>query len=278
MSALTVFYSWQSDTESKVNRVFIREALETAIADLDIQDADRPKVDQDTKDVLGSPVVADIIFKKIKGASVVVADVTLTGSTIREKRLCNSNVAIELGYALGIHNDEVLLTVMNAYYGPPQDLPFDLAHRRWPVQYVLAPEAESAERNKVRNALARELRGILEKYIEVARNKQPKESSESEAAKKADLRAEFLRYGSNKYKLKISNRGPSSARNVRLEFPDGNDCVLLDDKFPFEIMEPYQSVDLIAVVAMETKSKHKIKLLWDDALRADNEKVVYATI
>jgi len=29
----------------------------------------------------------------------------------------------------------VLLKVMNTHYGPPDELPFDLRHRRWPVKY-----------------------------------------------------------------------------------------------------------------------------------------------
>lgn len=168
---MKVFYSWQSDTESKVNRAFIREALETAIEGLGLEDAERPEVDQDTKGVLGSPPIADTIFRKIREANVVVADVTLTGQTASGKRLCNSNVAIELGYALGVHGHEVLLKVMNTNYGPPQDLPFDLAHRRWPVQYNLSPDAGPADRRKVRDALVHELRQILNAYL--AANRAP---------------------------------------------------------------------------------------------------------
>ena len=278
---LKIFYSWQSDTEPKANRMFIREALKAAIAGLDLQEAERPEIDQDTKGVLGSPVVADTIFKKIEAAAVVVADVTLTGSTPAGKRLCNSNVAIELGYALGIHGDEVLLKVMNVHYGPPQDLPFDLTHRRWPVQYDLAPDADHSHRKQAGDLLAQELRQILRQYLQAARDTQPTAADASDATKKADLRADFLKYGSNKYRLKVSNRGPASARNVRIEFPDGNDCIVdseLTDKFPFELLERHQAVELIAAVCMETKSKQRMKLLWDDDFRSNNEKIVYATI
>lgn len=166
---MKVFYSWQSDTPGKVGRTFVREALEAAIAGLDLEDADRPEIDQDTKGVLGAPVIADVIFQKIKTARVVVADVTLTGQTPAGKRCCNSNVAIELGYALGIHGDGVLIKVMNTHYGPPQELPFDLAHRRWPVQFTLSPDADGVQRQKVRDALTKELRRILEQYIAASR-------------------------------------------------------------------------------------------------------------
>lgn len=162
---MKVFYSWQSDTPAKVGRTFIREALETAIAGLDLEDAERPEIDQDTKGVLGSPSIADTIFKKIRDARVIVADVTLTGKTPAGKRLCNSNVAIELGYALGVHGDEVLLKVMNTHYGMPEELPFDLAHRRWPLQYTLSPDHETEVRNRVRDKLAKDLREILQAYM-----------------------------------------------------------------------------------------------------------------
>ena len=181
---LKVFYSWQSDTESKVNRAFIREALEAAITDLDLQDAERAEIDQDTKGVLGSPVVADTIFRKIEAAAVVVTDVTLTGITPNGKRLCNSNVAIELGYALGIHGDQVLLKVMNTHYGPPQDLPFDLAHRRWPVQYDLSPDSQTSDRKKVRDSLAQELRQILGQYLQAVRDKRSTEANAPGATRK----------------------------------------------------------------------------------------------
>jgi hypothetical protein len=166
---MRVFYSWQSDTPNKVGRSFIREALDAAVSGLQLDEADRPVVDQDTAGVLGSPVIADTIFRKIRSAKVVVADVTLTGQTAAGKRLINSNVAIELGFAVGVHGDEVLLKVMNTHYGLPGELPFDLAHRRWPVQFKLSPEASSAERKEQRDALANKLGKILEDYIAASR-------------------------------------------------------------------------------------------------------------
>src|SRR5262245_53136934 len=110
---MKVFYSWQSDTPNNIGRAFIRDCLDDAVAGLEVDESDRPTVDQDTQGVLGSPVIADKIFEKIRDAKVVVADVTLTGQTPEGKRLANSNVCIELGYALGIHGDKVLLKIMN---------------------------------------------------------------------------------------------------------------------------------------------------------------------
>lgn len=59
---------------------------------------------------------------------------------------------------------------MNTYYGGPKRRPFDLAHRRWPVRYKLAPDADPAERTQVRDELAAELASILKKYLDANRS------------------------------------------------------------------------------------------------------------
>lgn len=108
-----------------------------------------------------------------------------------------------------------------------------------------------------------------------------KEDAESISDKKADLGAAFVKLGSSKYRLKIWNKGKTAARNVSIEFPEGNDCIIeseIDAKFPLEVLETHQSVELIAAVHMGTKRKHAIKLLWVDDFSQSNEKVVYSTL
>ena len=109
------------------------------------------------------------------------------------------------------------------------------------------------------------------------------EQGENEAldARKADISASFVKLGKSKYRLKIFNKGKATARNVRIEFPDGDDVILADevsDKFPMEVMEQHHSVDLIAAVHMGTKRKHPVKLIWADDFAENNEKTVYPTI
>lgn len=108
-----------------------------------------------------------------------------------------------------------------------------------------------------------------------------KESGEATNAKKADLGASFNKLGSNKYRLKVFNKGKAVARNVRLEPLEGTDCLIqsdIDSKFPLEHMEPHQSVDLIAAVHMGTQGKQPVRLIWSDDHKDHNEKVVYPTI
>jgi len=107
-----------------------------------------------------------------------------------------------------------------------------------------------------------------------------REAAEASGAKQAELGAGFVKLGNN-YRLKVWNRGKAPARRVRLEFPEDNECLIPSDvaaKFPLEVLEPQQSVELIAVVGMDTRSKHPMRLRWDDDSGEDHEKMVYPTI
>jgi hypothetical protein len=149
---MKVFWSWQSDHPGKVSRHFVREALEKAISEIkedpDITEAARDaELDHDRKGVPGSPDLARIILEKIRNSDVFVADVTPVGNVEGNprKRLINSNVAIELGYALGAVSDRAMLMVMNESYGTRDELPFDLKHKAGPITYNLAGDATNEQ-------------------------------------------------------------------------------------------------------------------------------------
>lgn len=108
-----------------------------------------------------------------------------------------------------------------------------------------------------------------------------KEDEDALKGKRADLGASFIKLGNSKYRLKIWNKGAATARNVRLEFPEGNDVVIdseVTDKFPMESLERHQSVELIAAVHMQTKRKHVVRLIWEDDAEVYNEKLSYPTL
>ncbi|UKE74485.1 hypothetical protein [Xanthomonas graminis] len=124
-------------------------------------------------------------------------------------------------------------------------------------------------------------KGLIESQERLNKLLLEKEAGEASNTKRADLGANFIKLGGNQYRLKIFNKGKSVARNVSIEFPEGNDCLIDSDieaKFPLERMDPHQSVELIAAVHMETKSKQVIKLYWSDDHAENNEKLVYPTI
>lgn len=163
---MKVFWSWQSDTPAKNNHYFVRDALEAALdkvaAELDLDEASRPEIDHDTKDEPGLVSIVDTIFEKIERAKVFVGDVTYVGATPNGKLLPNPNVMIELGHALtSLGRERIILVANKAYGGKPEDLPFDLRHRRAPITYTLAEGATTSERNKAKDALAKALAGAL---------------------------------------------------------------------------------------------------------------------
>lgn len=100
-------------------------------------------------------------------------------------------------------------------------------------------------------------------------------------SRKADVGASYAKFGSSKYRLKVFNKGKAVARNVRIEFPDGDTPVLkseIEDKFPMEVLEQHQSVDLIAAVSMGTPSKQTAIVRWSDDHSDSNEKTLYLTL
>lgn len=157
---MKIFWSWQSDTPEQIGKYLVRDALKIAIDNLkqaeDIEEPTRDDLhlDQDTQDTTGSPDLVPTIFGKIEKSEVVVADVTIVGKTDEAKSLINSNVAIELGFALRACTDARLVLVFNKHYGKHEDLPFDLRHKGGAVVFDLAPEAERKEIAATRKSLA----------------------------------------------------------------------------------------------------------------------------
>jgi len=177
---MKIFWSWQSDTPGKIGRHFVRDALTAAIERLKQKiDVTEPTerelrsnihIDHDRKSVAGSPDLARTILEKIAGSAVVIADVTPVGMLTDElrseedppKRLINSNVAIELGYALHTLSDRALLMVMNEHYGNRNDLPFDLRHKAGPITFRLDPKASKQDITKASSNLISQLCEALE--------------------------------------------------------------------------------------------------------------------
>lgn len=174
---MKVFWSWQSDSPGKNNHYFVRDALELALKkvadDLDLTEAERPEVDHDTKGEPGLVSIVDTIFEKINQAAVFVGDLTYVGKTEKGKLLPNPNVMIELGHAITVLGPERIILVSNrAYGGRPEDLPFDLRHRRAPIYYDLPDTALDEDRKKAQRelvgALASALAGCLGRVLEQA--------------------------------------------------------------------------------------------------------------
>ena len=130
-------------------------------------------LDQDVKNTPGSPDLARTILTKIDASQVVVADVTITGRTEGQgvaagKKLINSNVAIELGYAFHSRGDENVILVLNAHYGAHEDLPFDLRHKGGAVVFDLPPNADKARIEADKKKLIAQFSEKLKPYLQAA--------------------------------------------------------------------------------------------------------------
>jgi len=142
---ISVFYSWQSESPEKTNRYLIRDALEGAMRNIQNEYGlnERPEINHDTKGTPGLPDIVQTIFSKIEASSAFVADVTFTSESCKGRLCANTNVLIELGFALHSLGDERIILVMNDAFGSPKDqMPFNLAARRWPITFTLQPGAD----------------------------------------------------------------------------------------------------------------------------------------
>lgn len=184
---MKVFWSWQSDSPAECNKNFVKKALDLALEqvsdELGLDEAERPELDHDTKDAPGMVAIVDEIFRKIEQADVFVGDITFVGSTQPKKEgdkvklTPNPNVLIELGHALtSVGFEGIILVTNKAFGGTVEDLPFDLRHRRGPIEYKLAPDTTDKERRKVRDQLVKDLVGALKVNLGAALAKQDAET------------------------------------------------------------------------------------------------------
>ncbi len=153
---MKVFYSWQSDTEAKFNRHFQLDCLKAAVKKINRElELDEPiREDHDTKGITGTPDIASTILSKIESCEVFLADITFICHS--EKRaLSNPNVLIELGYAMHALGSDRVINIMNTAFGEPKDkIPFDLAHKRWPITYNLSDDNYSKKPQIKANLIA----------------------------------------------------------------------------------------------------------------------------
>lgn len=200
----TVFYSWQSDLPNNTNRGLIRTALDKAIKNLNAEIFDSPRedvgeilIDQDTSGISGSPDIAQIIFGKIRESAIVVFDISIVGrsypqsgedtrstdekangdESAKDRLHPNPNVLIEYGYALRDLGDEKILLIFNEEFGKfPDDLPFDIKHKR-----VIRYNASTGDSDEAQAARRKAREELTERLISDLKN--PLSASEEEKAR-----------------------------------------------------------------------------------------------
>lgn len=142
-----IFFSWQSDLDSKTHRNFIEKCIKKSIKlinkteDLHIY----VEYDRDTLGLLGSPDISSSIFEKISKCALFVADISNITSN-SQRSIPNPNVLIELGFAVNVLGWDKIICFFDINTGEIENLPFDIRQKR-----VLAydPFKESEEKKIV---------------------------------------------------------------------------------------------------------------------------------
>lgn len=163
-SQITIFYSWQSDLPGSETRNIIQDAIKDAVKLL--RDTVDIEADRDTKGEYGSPDIAQTIFSKIDDCDIFIADVSAVcqyettdkDGNKKVKYMPNPNVMLELGYAIHVVGWENVICVLNADYGAPEEMPFDIASRR------LTPF--STKDGKSKGEIKRYIKGVIQDTVE----------------------------------------------------------------------------------------------------------------
>lgn len=169
--SIKIFYSWQSDINAKYNRHFQLDCLKLAVKKInqEFELKESMREDYDTKGVTGSPDIASTILLKIETSDIFIGDITFVSFSNKNRALSNPNVLIELGYAMHALGNERVINIINTAFGEPKgNIPFDLAHKRWPINYKLSEE-NYTDKAEVKKGLVDSFVSALKPYA-----KQPK--------------------------------------------------------------------------------------------------------
>lgn len=162
---VTVFYSWQSDSEWNKRAILnallqVKMDLEGEIDDLVIN------IDEATSNEVGALHIPNSILRNISNSDIFVGDISIVGSAFggsTQKKLSNPNVLIELGYALAELSWNRIILVFNKSTGEfPKDLPFDIEKRSC-VDFLVKEKDDKNGVGQLRVDLKKRISEIIEK-------------------------------------------------------------------------------------------------------------------
>jgi hypothetical protein len=178
---LTIFYSWQTQTDTKYNKNFINSCLEKAVKQLKnfpLLNNVKFEIIEGVRDKPGSPPVAwTITEESIRRSDIFIADVSVTNykkpfwpswimklfSVSMLRPMVNNNVMVEYGVAMAKLGTERIISVSNSVYGSPKEnvenLPFDIRALRFPIEYNY--DKSSTERDSVQKALIEDFKKAI---------------------------------------------------------------------------------------------------------------------
>lgn len=90
--------------------------------------------------------------------------------------------------------------------------------------------------------------------------------------KKALIRGNIVKVNDSSRILKVFNLGKSAARNIRIEYiSDMRELFSNDQHFPYELLNPQDSTEIKLTLFGGTINTLKIKLIWNDDFKDNNE-------
>lgn len=82
--------------------------------------------------------------------------------------------------------------------------------------------------------------------------------------KKANVEARIIKISKGSYKLKVWNSGNATAYNIEVSIPEEYCIIIMNDKMPFEYLEPGNSFEEGVVIYAHSASKFKVIATWED--------------
>lgn len=130
-----LFFSWQSDEAN--SRKILDSALQNAVEKIKEKEGLEIEIDHSTLGESGMPSIDQTVLRKIDACDIFVADVTpvynykqkLGNGQEVTKECPNSNVLLELGYAMSALGVGYVIPVAHQGTWVPANLPFDINHR-----------------------------------------------------------------------------------------------------------------------------------------------------
>ena len=87
---------------------------------------------------------------------------------------------------------------------------------------------------------------------------------EKTEASSSVIKARAINVGKNSYRLKVYNAGNTTAYNISAQISSEYCVMLINDKMPFEELEPQNGFDEVLIVHMGSARKFKVELTWQD--------------
>ncbi|CAM1353038.1 hypothetical protein [Tenacibaculum halocynthiae] len=182
-----IFYSYQSDLKNKLNRYFIRNAINAAI--YKITEFEIEPLIEGFYGISGNPPLAETMLEQSKGADIFIGDMTFTMSKVWHnpsykfeddksilieipkgldlKPAPNPNVLLETGYSWALKDYERTILILNTAFGSSADLPVDMGSLRWPIEYNLCEDrfSNQTKLNKETDGLVNALEVAIREAI-----------------------------------------------------------------------------------------------------------------